>query len=123
METHSTDKKVLITSSADLGNGMVVNYYKSHLHRPEDLQYVDQATLKADYARTNGFTVGAEWLILHLYQLTKQPARVTDEYGNSYQLVSYLPILRPFRLELAAIPQPQSAAGGTAGPVCRSRHR
>ncbi len=88
METHSNHKKVLITSSADLGNGMVVNYYKSYLHRPEDLQYVDQATLKEDYARTNGFSLGAEWLILHRYDLTKQPARVTDEYGNSYRLVS-----------------------------------
>jgi hypothetical protein len=88
METHSSDKKVLITSSADLGNGMVVNYYKSYLHRSEDLQYLDQATLKKDYARTNGFSLGAEWLILHRYDLTKQPARVTDEYGNSYQLVS-----------------------------------
>ena len=88
METHSNDKKTLITSSADLGNGMVVNYYKSHLRRPDDLQYVDQAALMADYARTNGFSLGAEWLILHRYDLTKQPARVTDEYGNSYQLVS-----------------------------------
>ena len=87
METHSNDKKVLITSSADLGNGMLVNYYKSYLERPEDLQYLDQATLKKDYARTNGFSLGAEWLILHRYDLTKQPARVIDEYGNSYQLV------------------------------------
>jgi hypothetical protein len=88
METHSNDKKVLITSTADLGNGMLVNYYKSYLKRPEDLQYVDQATLKEDYARTNGFSLGAEWLILHRSDLTKQPARVTDEYGNGYQLVS-----------------------------------
>lgn len=87
IETHSNDKKVLITSSADLGNGMLVSYYKSYLHRPDHVQYVDQATLKDDYARTNGFSPGAEWLILHRYDLTKQPARVTDEYGNSYQLV------------------------------------
>jgi hypothetical protein len=88
METHSNDKKVLITSSADLGIRMLVNYYKSHLGRPEDLQYVDQATLKQDYARTNGFSLGAEWLILYRDNSTKQPPRVTDEYGNSYQLVS-----------------------------------
>jgi hypothetical protein len=49
---------------------------------------VDQATLKKDYARTNGFSLGAEWLILHSYELTRQPPRVTDEYGNSYQLVT-----------------------------------
>lgn len=85
METHSTDKKVLIT---DLGNGMLVKYYKKYLDRPDDLQYVDHATLKAEYARTNGFSLGVEWLIVHLDKLTKQPARVTDQYGNSYQLVS-----------------------------------
>jgi hypothetical protein len=88
METHSTDKKVLITSTADLGIGMLVNYYKSHLHRPEDVQYVDQMTLKEDYVRTNGFSSGAEWLMLPRGDLTKQPERVTDEYGNGYQLVS-----------------------------------
>jgi hypothetical protein len=90
METHSNDKRVLITStsSADMGNGLLVNYYKSYLEAPDDLQYVDPATLKEDYARTNGFSPGAEWLILHSNDLTKQPPRVTDEYGNSYQLVS-----------------------------------
>jgi hypothetical protein len=90
METHSNDKRVLITStsSADMGNGLLVNYYKSYLDRPDNLQYVDQATLKKDYARTNGSSLGAEWLILHSNDLTTQPARVTDEYGNSYQLVS-----------------------------------
>jgi hypothetical protein len=90
METHSNDKTVLITStsSADLGNGLLVNYYKGYFDRPDNLQYVDQATLKKDYARTNGFSLGAEWLILHSDDLTKQPPRVTDEYGNSYQLVT-----------------------------------
>jgi hypothetical protein len=88
METHSRDKNVLITSNADLGIGMLINYYKNYLERPKDLQYVDYATLKEDYARTNGFSLGAEWLILYRDDLTIQPARVTDEYGNSYQLVS-----------------------------------
>ena len=88
MEIHSSDKKVLISSNADLGIGSLVNYYKSYLDRPEDLQYVDQTTLKKDYARTNGFSLGAEWLILYRDDLTRQPLRVTDEYGNSYQLVS-----------------------------------
>ena len=90
METHSNDKTVLITStsSADLGNGLLVNYYKGYFDRPDDLQYVDQAMLKEDYARTNGFSLGAEWLILHSDDLTIQPPRVTDEYGNSYQLVT-----------------------------------
>jgi hypothetical protein len=88
MESNSNNKRVLITSSADLGIGMLVNYYKSYLDRPEDLQYVSQATLKEDYVRTNGFSLGAEWLILYRDNLTIQPARVTDEYGNRYQLVS-----------------------------------
>jgi hypothetical protein len=90
METHSNDKRVLITSTsrADMGNGLLVNYYKSYLEAPDDLEYVDPARLKEDYARTNGSSLGAEWLILHSNDLTTQPARVTDEYGNSYQLVS-----------------------------------
>src|SRR4029077_3281227 len=90
METHSDDKTVLITStsSADLGNGLLVNYYKGYCDHPDDLQYVDQATLKEDYARTNGFSLGAEWLILHSSDLTIQPPRVTDEHGNSYQLLT-----------------------------------
>src|SRR4029077_887922 len=46
METHSNDKTVLITStsSAELGNGLLVNYYKGYFDRPDDLRYVDQAT-------------------------------------------------------------------------------
>ena len=88
METHSNDQNVLITSSADLGNGKLVNYYKRYLKRPDSVQYVDQSMLKEDYARTNGLSLGAEWLILHRFDLTKRPAQVTDEYGNSYRLVS-----------------------------------
>jgi hypothetical protein len=88
METHSNDQKVLITSSADLGNGMLVKYFKRYLDRPDSIQYVDQATLNEEYVRTNGSSLGAEWLILHRFDLTKRPPRVTDTYGNSYQLVS-----------------------------------
>ena len=29
-----------------------------------------------------------EWLILHRFDLTKQPERVADIYGNNYKLVS-----------------------------------
>ena len=88
IETHSNDKKVLVTSNADLGIGSLVNYYKRYLYRPEDLQYVNQTTLREDYARTNGFSLGAEWLILFRDDLTEKPPRMTDEYGNRYQLVT-----------------------------------
>ena len=88
IETHSKDKKVLISSSSDLRNGTLVNYYKRYLDRPDDLQYVDQATLQKDYVRTNGRSLGAEWLIFDLHDFTKPPARVADEQGNGYQLVS-----------------------------------
>ena len=88
IETHSKDNKVLVSSSSDLGNGTLVNYYKRYLDRPDDLQYVDQQTLKKDYVRTGGRSPGAEWLILHLHDFMKPPARVADEYGNGYQLVS-----------------------------------
>jgi hypothetical protein len=88
IETHSKDKKVLISSSSDLRNGTLVNYYKRYLDRPDDLQYVDQATLQKDYVRANGRSLGAEWLILDLHDCTKSPARLADEHGNGYQLVS-----------------------------------
>lgn len=87
IETHSKDKKVLVSSSSDLGNGTLVNYYKRYLDRPDDLQYVDQATLQKDYVRSNGRSLGAEWLILHLDDFKKPPARVADEHGDGYQLV------------------------------------
>jgi hypothetical protein len=88
IETHSKDKKVLVSSSSDLGNGTLVRYYKRYLDRPDDVQYIDQETLKKDYISTSGRSLGAEWLILHLHDLPKPPARVADEYGNGYQLVS-----------------------------------
>jgi hypothetical protein len=88
IETHSKDKKVLISSSSDLRNGTLVNYYKRYLDRPDDLQYVDQATLQKDYVRANGRSLGAEWLILDLHDFTKPLARLADEHGNGYQLVS-----------------------------------
>ena len=89
METHSNGEKVVITSSQDFSNGMLVKYFKRYLDRPDSVQYVDQATLKEEYARTNGSASGAEWLILHLdhFDLTTLPARVTDAYGNSFRLV------------------------------------
>jgi hypothetical protein len=87
MQTHSHDKRVLVTSLFDLGTEMLVKYHKSHLERPDDLEYLDPATLKEDYARTNGLSLGAEWLICLVDDLATRPARVTDEYGNSYQLV------------------------------------
>ena len=88
IETNSKDKKILVSSSSDLGNGALVNYYKQYLDRPNDLKYVDQETLRKDYVRTGGRSLGAEWLILHLHDFTKPPARVADEYGNGYQLVT-----------------------------------
>jgi hypothetical protein len=88
IETHSRDKKVQISSSSDLRNGTLVNYYKRYLERPDDLQYVDQETLQKDYVHTNGRSLGAEWLILPLHDFTKPRAQVADEHGNGYQLVS-----------------------------------
>jgi hypothetical protein len=88
METQSKDQKVVITSNQHFGNAMLVNYYKRYLKRPASVQYVDGATLREEYVRTNGLSLGAEWLILHRFDLTGQPARVTDTDGNSYQLVS-----------------------------------
>jgi hypothetical protein len=76
MEKNSDGREVVITSDHGLRNGMLVNYYKRYLERPDYIQYVDRAPS------------GTEWLILHRFDLTEQPARVTDHFGNNYQLVT-----------------------------------
>jgi len=88
MEKHSSGREVLITSDHDFRNGILVNYYKRYLDRPDHMQYVEAAKLKEEYVRTSGGSLGAEWLILHRFDLRGQAERVTDSYGNSYQLVS-----------------------------------
>jgi hypothetical protein len=88
MESHSDSREVLITSDHDFRNGMLVNYHKRYLERPDDIHYLDRETLNQEYARTNGSSLGAEWLILHRFNLTKPAERVTDTFGNSYQLVT-----------------------------------
>ena len=88
MEKNSDAREVVITSDHDFRNGMLVNYYKCYLERADYTQYVDKATLDEENVRTNGLSLGAEWLILHRFELTKQPERVTDIYGNNYKLVS-----------------------------------
>src|SRR5947208_9127482 len=79
MENKSDGREVVITSDHGFRNGMLVNYYKRYLERPDCTQYMERVTLNEQ---------GAEWLILHCFELTKRPARVTDDYGNSDQLVS-----------------------------------
>src|SRR5438552_5687563 len=79
MEKNSDGREVVITSDHDFRNGMLVNYYKRYLARADSIRYANGVTLNEQ---------GAEWLILHCFELTKGPARVTDDDGNSYQLVS-----------------------------------
>jgi len=88
MEINSDGREVVITSDHDFRNGMLVNYYKRYLERPDHTHYLDGATLHEEYVLTKGGSLGAEWLILHRFDLTKQAERLTDVYGNSYQLVS-----------------------------------
>src|SRR4029077_7073258 len=88
METHSNDREVVITSDHDFRNGMLVNYYKRYLEQPDRTRYMDERALHEEYVRTNGSSLGAEWLILHRFDLREQPERVTDTYGNRYQLVN-----------------------------------
>ena len=52
------------------------------------MQYVDRVTLDEQYVRTNRRSLGAEWLIFHRFDLTEQPERVTDHFGNNYQLIT-----------------------------------
>jgi hypothetical protein len=87
MEKNSGGREVVITSDHDFRNAMLVNYYKRQLERPDSTQYVDRVTLDEQYIRTNKRSLGAEWLIFHRFDLTKQPEQVIDTYGNRYQLV------------------------------------
>ena len=77
MEKNSNGREVIITSDHDFRNGMLVNYYKGYLARPDSIRYANETTLNER---------GADWLILHRFDLAERPERVTDEYGNTYQL-------------------------------------
>jgi hypothetical protein len=77
IEAHSNDRQVVITSDHDFRNGMLVNYYKRYLARPDSVRYANGATLNEQ---------GADWLILHRFELTRRPDQVTDVYRNTYQL-------------------------------------
>ena len=79
IEAHSNNREVVITSDHDFRNGMLVDYYKRYLAQPDSVRYANGATLNES---------GADWLILHRFELTKPPDRVTDIYGNNYKLVS-----------------------------------
>jgi hypothetical protein len=78
IEGNSDGREVVTTSDHDFRNGMLVNYYRRYLARPDSMHYANGATLNEG---------GADWLILHRFELTEQPERVTDVYGNTYQLV------------------------------------
>ncbi len=78
IETHSVESQIVVTSDHDFRNAMLVNYYKRYLERPDSMRYTNGPTLKEG---------GADWLILHRFELTRPPDRVTDVYRNTYQLV------------------------------------
>jgi len=65
-----------------------VNYYKRYLERPDYLRYMDAPALGAEHVRAKGASLGAEWLILHRFDLREHPERVTDHFGNNYQLMT-----------------------------------
>ncbi len=78
MEKNSDGREVVITSDHDFRNGMLVNYYRRCLARPDSMRYANGATLNKG---------GADWFILHRFDLTGRRDQVTDEYGNAYELV------------------------------------
>ena len=88
MERHSDNPEVVITSDHDFRNEMLVSYYKRYLERPDHIRYVDAATLRDESLRTNGSSLAAEWLILHRFDLREQPERMSDHFGNNYQLMT-----------------------------------
>jgi hypothetical protein len=88
MEKNSGGREVVITSDHDFRNSMLVDYYKRYLARPDYIRYMDGPALDAEYIHANGASLGAEWLILHRFDLREQPERVTDHFGNNYQLMT-----------------------------------
>jgi hypothetical protein len=88
MEKNSDGREVVITSDHDFRNAMLVNYYKRYLERPDYIRYMDGPALREENVRTKGSSSGAEWLILHRFDLTEQPEHVTDHLGNNYQLIT-----------------------------------
>ena len=88
MEKNSGGREVVITSDHDFRNAMLVNYYKRYLERPDYIRYMDGPALDAEYGRAKGTSLGAEWLILHRFDLREHPERVTDHFGNNYQLMT-----------------------------------
>jgi hypothetical protein len=78
MEKNSEGREVVVTSDHDFRNGMLVNYYKRHLARPDSMRYANGPTLNEG---------GADWLIFHRFDLTGRRDQVADEHGNAYQLV------------------------------------
>jgi hypothetical protein len=56
---------------------MLVNYYKRYLARRDSIRYANKGTLNEG---------GPDWLIFHSFELSGWRDRVTDEYGNAYQL-------------------------------------
>src|SRR5437763_2378449 len=76
MEKNSDGREVAITSDHDFRNGLLVNYYKRYLEHPDYIKYVDRVPS------------GTEWVILHRFDLTNQPARVTDISGHNYELAA-----------------------------------
>jgi len=79
MEKNSGGREVVITSDHDFRNGMLVNFYKRYLEQPDSIRYTNGATFNEG---------GAEWLILHRFDLREHSERVTDHFGNNYQLIT-----------------------------------
>jgi hypothetical protein len=88
MEKNSHGREVAIASDHDFRNAMLVNYYKRYLERPDYIRYMDGPALREENVRTHGSSAGAEWLILHRFDLREHPERVTDHLGNNYRLIT-----------------------------------
>jgi hypothetical protein len=87
IEGQSRDHDLFLTSDHDFRNAMLVNYYKRYLERPGRARYLDGAALEEEYAATNGWPRGPEWLIVHRFDLREKPDRLEDIYGNLYEII------------------------------------
>jgi hypothetical protein len=88
MEEQSRGRDLVVTSDHDFRNGPLVKYYQRYLDRPAAASYLDATALKNEYVASGGQPYGAEWMIVHCFQLPRQPERIIgDVYGHLYELV------------------------------------
>ena len=79
----------LITSDHDFRNGMLVNYYKRYLERPDYIRYMDGPALRRGIRPREGSVIRSGVVNFASFRPQENSlSDVTDIYGNNYQLMT-----------------------------------